>query len=120
DIEMSGGFGDDTLVAEVRLDSGSTGRIGDQTSHLKGDSGDDKLTFLISDENEATIAAVMDGGGVFLHRGHDVGTHTRNVKTSGLEVDNVVNFAAGTGGSIVGTFHTFSQPLQFQAISLKK
>jgi hypothetical protein len=97
DVDMSGGLGRDTLFAELRLDSGSTGRIGqvNDAAFMDGGLGSDRLTFKISDNNQAVVSARMQGGndlGLFPGIGeNDVGTHTTNVVVEGgLEHENIV------------------------------
>jgi hypothetical protein len=90
EVDMDGGRGEDVLTALIGLDAGSSGRV--DSSQLNGGSGDDRLTFEVSDFSLATINAAMDGGSDFFGGGSDVGTHTTNVRASRLETNNVVNF----------------------------
>jgi hypothetical protein len=88
EVAMDGGRGDDVLTALIGLAAGSTGQVGTGGgARLDGGGGDDRLTFEVSDFSGATVNAAMDGGG-----GKDTGTHTTNVRASGLERNNVVNF----------------------------
>lgn len=90
DVDLTSNSGEDTLTTQLRLDAGSTGRI--DSSLMKAESGDDRLTYLVSDFSGVTIDAGMDGGSDFFGGGSDVGTHTTNVRASRLETNKVVNF----------------------------
>lgn len=92
DIDMVANGGANRLSAEIVLDAFSTGQVGggdgDGGSRMDAGRGDDQLRFVISDDQfGVSVDAEMDGG-----RGMDVGTRTRNVRASGLERNNIVNF----------------------------
>jgi hypothetical protein len=90
DVDLTSNSGEDILTTQLGLDAGSTGRI--DSSLMKAESGDDRLTYLVSDFSGVTIDAGMDGGSDFASGGKDVGTHTTNVRASRLETNKVVNF----------------------------
>ena len=77
------------LTGAVTTDSREVGE-GEGGSRMDAGRGDDDvLRFVISDDQfGVSVDAEMDGG-----RGmDDVGTRTRNVRASGLERNNIVNF----------------------------
>ena len=59
------------------------------TGTMQGNGGGDTLTFVISEDSDATVIATLDGGSD-LFFAKDVGTHSANVAVSNLEQDILV------------------------------
>jgi hypothetical protein len=91
-FRLDGFDGNDTVAANVLLDTGSTGTVGGRfAATVHGDVGDDTVTLAVRQQagSNASVNAVVDGG--FNLFDHDVGRHTANVRTAFLEQDIVVN-----------------------------
>jgi hypothetical protein len=92
-LNARGGANDDTITVRVDADAGSTGRLGavTQRATVEGNSGNDTLMFRVYALNSPSfkVFATIDGGSnswwPFSRK--DVGRHTANVASTGLEND---------------------------------
>lgn len=93
DLIVAGNNGNDAISVNARLDAGSTGSVlsadadgNTGKATVRGDLGNDNLTFAIRQSTGATasVSAELDGGfGFFLD--HDIGHETSNVHVDNIE-----------------------------------
>jgi hypothetical protein len=89
-FSLQGTDDNDTVAANVLLDSGSTGSVGGRFANVRGDNGSDAVTLAVRQQtgSHASVNAVVDGGLSLFD--HDVGRHTANVRAAFLEQDIVI------------------------------
>jgi hypothetical protein len=90
-FSLQGADDNDTVAANILVDSGSTGSVGGRFANVRGDTGSDAVTLAIRQQagSHASVEAVVDGG--FSLFDNDVGRHTTNVRAQFLEQDIIVN-----------------------------
>jgi hypothetical protein len=95
-LNARGGSSDDTIAVRMDMDVGSEGRLGaaNDRATVEGNSGNDTLTFRVHTPGSPffKVTATIDGGSNtwIPFRRKDVGRHTSNVASTGLEQDIVV------------------------------
>jgi hypothetical protein len=100
-INARGGADNDKVLVQVDVAAGSQGRLGNsffQPATVEGNSGNDDLEFRVHNQTSPNfkVFAKIDGGSnsffsFFPFGRKDVGRHTANVKSTGLEKDIIVS-----------------------------